>query len=154
MSGLTTLETIDELSMAMVQRASLLTQLIQRHARTGLSRSEASVISTLSQRDGAQRISTLAYLEGLSQPAVTLLVKRLEQRGFVRRDRDEADGRVVLVSLTDVGFEMLERVRGRYRALLRECLAELSEEQLDGLRAGTEALGLLVNALQEDEPPA
>ena len=51
--------------------------------------------------DAPRRITDLAELEGLAQPTMTLLVQRLEQRGWVERKRDSDDGRVVLVSLTD-----------------------------------------------------
>ena len=58
---------------------------------------EVAVLNTL--RDGPRRITELAEHEGLAQPTTTLLVKRLEELGLVRRQRRADDGRVVLVSL-------------------------------------------------------
>jgi DNA-binding MarR family transcriptional regulator len=43
------------------------------------------VLNTL--RDGPRRITELAQCEGLAQPTTTLLVKRLEELGLVRRER-------------------------------------------------------------------
>ena len=139
---------LDELAVALVQRASLLTRLVFRHAHPGMSRSETSLLGTL--RDGPQRITTLAELEGLAQPTVTMLVKQLEQRGWVVRQRAAQDGRVVLVSLTDGGREALDRLRARYRPLLRAGLAELSDEQRAALADAGDALAGLIEVLQRE----
>lgn len=143
-------EAVDHLSVALVQRASLLTRLIFRHARPGVSRSEGSLLSTLS--DGPYRISTLAELEGLAQPTVTLLVQRLEQQGLVSRGRTAADGRVVLVSLTDAGQRRLDELRKSYQGLLRVRMSELTEAQIDALEAADRGLAILVDMLQEGLP--
>jgi DNA-binding MarR family transcriptional regulator len=139
-------QALDHLTVTIVQQASLLTRLVFRHADTGMSRSEASVLGTL--RAGPQRITTLAELEGLAQPTVTILVKRLEDRGWVVRERATGDGRVVMVSLTDAGREALGEIRERYRPLLRAGLGELSDEQLAALTEGAEALAILIDTLQ------
>ncbi len=138
---------LDELAVALVQRASLLTRLVFRHAHRGMSRSETSLLGTL--RDGPQRITTLAELEGLAQPTVTTLVKHLEQRDWVVRERAPNDGRVVLVSLTDGGREALNGMRARYRPLVRAGLADLSDEQLAALVDAGDALAGLIEALQK-----
>jgi DNA-binding MarR family transcriptional regulator len=140
-------QALDHLTATIVQQASLLTRLVFRQAGTGMSRSEASVLGTL--REGPQRITALAELEGLAQPTVTILVKRLEDRGWVVRERTTGDGRVVMVSLTDAGREALSEIRERYRPLLRAGLSELSDEQLAALTQGAEALAILIDTLQK-----
>ena len=82
---------------------------------------------------------------------MTLLVKRLEGRGWVARRRDPADGRVVLVSLTDAGAAALEDVRAAYRTVLRDHLAAMTDEQIAALLTATEALETLLSALQPGE---
>jgi DNA-binding MarR family transcriptional regulator len=80
---------------------------------------------------------------------MTLLVKRLEQRGLVSRARDADDGRVVLVAITEAGREAMEELRAQYRALLRERMATMPDEQIAELVQATKALTSLVEALQE-----
>src|SRR5258708_39173004 len=58
-------------------------------------------------RSGPQRITTMAAAEGVSQPAMTQLVHRLEQRGLGARTSDPSDGRGALVSLTREGRAVL-----------------------------------------------
>jgi DNA-binding MarR family transcriptional regulator len=141
-------EALDELGVGLVQRASLLTRLVFRHAQPGMSRSEGSVLATL--RDGPQRITALAELEGLAQPTVTKLVNRLADLGWVARERATEDGRVVLVSLTPAGHDALGVLRERYRPLLRAGLAQLSDEQLAALVDATGALAALIDVLQKE----
>jgi DNA-binding MarR family transcriptional regulator len=63
------------------------------------------VIEVLSSHDG-QTISTLAQRLGVDGPAVTNIVKRLEQSGLVTRERSHEDERVVDVSLTAEGQDL------------------------------------------------
>lgn len=136
---------VDAVATALVPAASRVTRLLLRRAPQGISRSEAGVLSGLSR--GPRRITELADLEGHAQPTMTLLVKRLEQRGWVARERDPADGRVVLVSLTEAGTAALEDVRAAYRRVLRDHLVALSDEQLAALQIATETLESLLDAL-------
>ncbi|HEY0755409.1 MAG TPA: MarR family transcriptional regulator [Ktedonobacteraceae bacterium] len=63
------------------------------------------VLTLLSRRD-RQTISTLAQQLGVDGPAVTNIVKRLEQSDLVERVRDREDERVVNVLLTVEGQDI------------------------------------------------
>lgn len=67
---------------------------------------------------------TLVTAGGLSQR-----VDRLETSGHVRRERDEEDGRVVHIQLTDVGLALIERVSRAHFANEKQMLAGLGENQ-------------------------
>lgn len=100
-------------------------------------------------RDGPRRITELAEHEGLAQPTTTLLVKRLEELGLVRRQRRADDGRVVLVSLEPAGLRAREEFRARFRALLRAELAATTDEQIGALAYATETLESLITHVQQ-----
>jgi DNA-binding MarR family transcriptional regulator len=70
----------------------------------------------------------------------------------VARGRDPADGRVVLVSLTDAGTAALDDVRAAYRTVLRDHLTAMSDAQIAALLTATEALETLLHSLQPGEP--
>ena len=89
-------------------------------------------------RDGPRRITELAECEGLAQPTTTLLVKRLEELGLLRRERGADDGRVVLVSLEPAGLQALEDFRAQFMALLRADLAGTTDEHIEALVIATE----------------
>jgi DNA-binding MarR family transcriptional regulator len=138
---------IDYVSTQLLPGAGLLVRLLVRQLGGELSRTEAGLLSTVS--GGPRRITDLAELEGLAQPTMTSLVKQLEQRGLVRRDRQADDGRVVLVQLTDIGAAALEDYRASARELLGTYLAEIPDEQVEALAGATEALGQLVALVQQ-----
>lgn len=140
---------MERLVRDLVPRISQLTRLVVKHTRATISRSEGGILSTLS--GGPKRVTELAELEGLAQPTITILIKRLEQNGWVTRARDAEDGRVVLVSLTPAGTVALEQFRAQYREVLREHLEALSDEQVEALGDGLEALDALAASMYQGE---
>jgi DNA-binding MarR family transcriptional regulator len=138
---------VDYVASQLLPRAALLTRLLVRQLGAELSRSEVGLLSTLTS--GPRRITELAELEGLAQPTVTLLVKRLEQRAMVSRERHPGDGRVVVVSLTDRGVQAFEDFRERAAAALHVYLEDMSDEQIHALAEATETLAELVTIFQE-----
>ncbi|HEY0933410.1 MAG TPA: MarR family transcriptional regulator, partial [Trebonia sp.] len=68
----------------------------------GLSMTAAATLASL-ERLGPQRLTVLAAREGVTQPAMTQLITRLEDSGLARREASPADGRVVLVAITEAG---------------------------------------------------
>lgn len=139
---------IDQVAETLLRRASQLGRLLLRAATGSLTRAEASLLATLTERP--HRITELAETEALAQPTVTQLVDRLQQRGLVDRARSASDGRVVLVSVTERGRAELEGLRAEYRALLRDHVRSLSDADVAALLGATEALGRMIDAVQAD----
>jgi DNA-binding MarR family transcriptional regulator len=85
--------------------------------REELSLTAASTLRRL-ERSGPHRLCELYAPEGISQPAMTQLVTRLEKEGLAQRSSDPADGRAVVVSITEAGRSAVARRReGRAQAL-------------------------------------
>jgi DNA-binding MarR family transcriptional regulator len=140
-------ECLDHVATHLISRAALLVRLLVKQVpNQDISRTEGEVLGILSA--GPRRITELAELEGLAQPTMTLLVRRLESRGWVARDGLPEDRRVVIVSITEAGEAVFEGFRSQFRAALRADLEVLSDEQLTALLAATDALGSLVETLQ------
>ncbi len=139
---------LDEFAVSLAQQAAALSRLVFNQSELGMTRSESSLLVTL--RGGPQRITALAEIEGLAQPTVTVLVKRLQERGWVAREHPADDGRVVLVSLTAAGHDALAQWRERYRPRLRAGLKQLSDQQLAALVDASDAFTALIDLLQHD----
>lgn len=60
---------------------------------------------------------------------LTLRVNRLEEAGLVLRERDEEDARVVYVTLSDAGRDLVDRVADAHFAELARMLVGLDPEQ-------------------------
>jgi DNA-binding MarR family transcriptional regulator len=77
----------------------------------------------------AETISALAHQVGVDSPAVTNLVKRLEQNDLVERVRDREDQRVVKVSLTAEGQDIAHSL-GPVLAAFHERLLSSPQRQV------------------------
>jgi DNA-binding MarR family transcriptional regulator len=85
--------------------------------REELSLTAASTLRRL-ERSGPHRLCELHSPEGVTQPAMTQLVTRLEKEGLAERGSDPADGRAVVVRITEAGRAAVARRReGRAHAL-------------------------------------
>lgn len=119
----------------------------------GLSMTAAATLATL-ERNGPTRLTLLAAREGVTQPAMTQLISRLEDAGQVRRDPSPEDGRVVLVAITDAGRETLARRRAGRADKLAAILAQLPPAHRDSLAAALPALAALGGMRRDDDPLA
>jgi DNA-binding MarR family transcriptional regulator len=139
-------ERIEYVADHLVGHVALLTRLLVREVRGDISRTEGAVLRTLT--GGPRRITELAELEGLAQPTMTLLIQRLEQRGWVERRRHADDGRVVLISVTDLGRATLEQFQRQIRAVLRTHMAAMSDDEVAALETATDTLRSLLDVVQ------
>ena len=117
---------------------------------SGLSLTAAATLATL-ERSGPSRLTWLAVREGVTQPAMTQLIGRLQDAGLVDRAADPADGRVVQVRLTADGRATLARRRAVRAERLAGLLAGLSPGERDALATALPAMDALASA-QRAEP--
>jgi DNA-binding MarR family transcriptional regulator len=80
---------------------------------------------------------------------MTQLIGRLQDSGLVRRDADPDDGRVVRVSLTDAGREVLARRRAVRAERLAVIMAGLGEDDRDALAAALPAMDALTGVRRD-----
>jgi DNA-binding MarR family transcriptional regulator len=116
-----------------------------------LSMTSAATLADI-ERLGPQRLTLLAAREGVTQPAMTQLISRLEEGGLVRREPSPGDGRVVLVAITDEGRSTLTRRRAARRERLAGIIAQLSPDHRAALAVALPALDALASIPRDDEP--
>jgi DNA-binding MarR family transcriptional regulator len=107
---------------------------LQRDA--GLSHFEYQVIAGLSGAPGrTMRMSDLAVIANGSLSRLSHAVRRLEERGWVRRAPDPADGRCTLATLTGEGWAKLaETAPGHVAEVRRLVFGPLTKAQIRQLR--------------------
>jgi DNA-binding MarR family transcriptional regulator len=105
-------------------------QQLRRDSNLGMV--EYQVLARLSQSPGqTMRMSSLADLANASLSRLSHLVKRLEERGLVRREPDPADGRFTNAILTEKGLRALAEAAPGHVAHVRSLVIDvLSPEQL------------------------
>jgi len=104
------------------------------------------------ERLGPQRLTVLAAREGVTQPAMTQLISRLEESGLVRREASPEDGRVVLVVITDEGRAVLARRRSVRSERMAAIIAQLGPEHRAALAIALPALDALASIPRDDDP--
>ncbi|GAA0910505.1 MarR family winged helix-turn-helix transcriptional regulator [Virgisporangium aurantiacum] len=108
----------------------------QMQKRADLNQFEYHVLSYLSEApDRTLRISDLATLVRGSLSRMSHLIKRLERRGWLRREPAPEDGRYTNAILTDAGYEKVVSVAPVQLDVVRQLvLGQLTRVQLKQLR--------------------
>lgn len=99
---------------------------------------------------GEMEARDFAAAVGISRPTATGVMTTLEGRGFVRRRKDDDDGRMVLVTLTSRGRRTIEELFPRYNAEEAALASTLPPADQDALAATLRAL-LRTVATRDDE---
>lgn len=113
---------------------------LQRDA--GLSHAAYVVLAMLSEAPGrSRRMSDLARRANQSQSRLSHTVARLEERGWVRRQRSAEDGRGNVAVLTDAGWDVVRSVAPGHVDAVRAALFDpLTDEQARALGDALEAV--------------
>jgi DNA-binding MarR family transcriptional regulator len=90
-------------------------------------------------------VGELACIEKVSAPSMSRAVAQLVEQGLVARHSDEHDGRLVRLSLTGTGREVVGLERARRDAWMTERLEGLSAEDRQVLRRATTILESVVD---------
>jgi DNA-binding MarR family transcriptional regulator len=117
-------------SRVLIQLPAELDSEMQRLA--GLTNFEYNVLAGLSESPNrTMRISTLADYARGSLSRLSHLIKRLETRGWVRRELDPQDGRYTNAILTDEGYAKVVATAPGHVELVRRLVVDaLSPAQL------------------------
>jgi DNA-binding MarR family transcriptional regulator len=116
--------------------AALMKQFAAEDIWTNMSMREYDVLYALSKCPEPVRLCDLNRYVLLSQPALSRLMDRLAERGLVERRPDPADGRSILLSLTEAGrAEQSQIGRQHARGVARAMTAGLDPAELRQLEA-------------------
>ena len=99
----------------------------------------------LVRRSPGLSLAELAAEEGISPPALSGHVDRLERAGLLERVRSSEDRRRVGLRLTDDGEKLLRRIRARRTTWLAERLKGLDPAELEAVETAIPALHRLLN---------
>jgi DNA-binding MarR family transcriptional regulator len=117
---------------------------LRRETETlGVTSRQVTLLWLIRDRRGVS-LRQLAAEEGISAPALSGHVDRLERAGLIERVRSEDDRRRVGLVLTDEGAAVLKRVRALRTTWLTERLRQLEPEDLAAIEAALEPLRRLL----------
>jgi DNA-binding MarR family transcriptional regulator len=113
----------DQVAAALYLSVGLLRRRLRQQQAAGeLPVPESAALARL-ERDGPTTAAALAKIERISPQSMGATLASLESRGLIRRRSDPADGRRVVLSLTDEGARVLRGRRDARAAQLASALA-------------------------------
>ena len=106
-----------------------------------LTLSEMHMLECIGKRKGESvTITEIAQDLEITLPSVTAMVKRLERKGYITKDRSSVDARRVHVVLTPAGSQAEIAHRYFRRKIIRELTAELNVEEKAAILTGLEKM--------------
>jgi len=103
-----------------------LKKLLQIEAeKLGLTYTEVQVLYHLTQ--GEKNVTSLAKLVDVNKSTMVEVLDKLDRLGYISRERDAEDRRVVRVKITESGEKILEQVRARYKDLINSLLEKVKD---------------------------
>ena len=106
---------------------------------TVLSDIQLAALAALERHD-SMTPGELAEHEKVQPPSMTRVIAVLEERGLVRREPHATDRRQVILTATENGKDLVQRVRRRRVAWLAQRLQELNPDERQILRAAVPIL--------------
>ncbi len=112
----------------MLQGQSLLQTVLDRELRelAGIALADYEVLVIVSESPGhTRRMAEIAEKVGVSRSRLSHTVARLEKRGILKRTSTRGDGRGVNCSMTDEGWELMQKIAPIHVEGVREHLIDL-----------------------------
>jgi DNA-binding MarR family transcriptional regulator len=139
--------TIDERVVQAIERLMVETvgittiALSQASPDVELSFAQWRALVVVGSREAGTRVGEIAARIGSAVPTTSRLVRRMERRGLVVAERDEADRRATLVVFTPAGRRVHDALVGRRRDFVRAALEQAPEPLATSLLQGLEQIG-------------
>ena len=121
----------------------LLRQLREEDLSLGLGPAQLSALSVLAF-GGPRTIGALARIEQVAAPTISRLVDALVAAGLAARETDAKDRRVVHVSATPAGIDLIQRGRRQRVQRLVRLLEDLNPVELETVGNAAERLAQLL----------
>lgn len=99
-------------------------------SQCGISPSQFPLLKVLEAK-GEATVSEVAASLSMSVAGATGLIDRLVKAGLVERRRDEADRRLVFVTLSPEGRAMLDEARRLRRSIIAEIMSSLQRDEVE-----------------------
>lgn len=95
--------------------------------------------------------SELADAFEVNKSAITAIINRMVERGFIQRTRDENDRRVVFLSLTDEGSELFKTAQERVHLLVESIITQFEKTEITNFLQTFEKLAQILNNKKQEE---
>lgn len=112
--------------------------------------SQILALSKLNE-EGPQRPSALAQSLGYTSGAITKLTNNLLREGYILREHQEDDRRVILITITEKGLEVLDEAQHQGQNMRNEVYSVLNTDEVEQLLNIQRKLYERVKQLNKDD---
>ena len=131
-----TVDLVDQIGLLAPELVRRLDLVAGGRAKEGISHPQYKVLAVL-QESGPSSVGVLGSMIGAAQSTTSELASRMEKVGLVKKTQSPADGRVVLMAITEEGrrqlYQCRKRLRDAYQRLFADAGAEAPAEFLASL---------------------
>jgi DNA-binding MarR family transcriptional regulator len=93
----------------------------------------------------------LAEAFDVNKSAITAIINRLADRGLIERTRDENDRRVVYLTLSVKGKELLQKTQEKVHLLVESFITQFDETEITNFINTYEKLALILTNMKKEE---
>ena len=142
-----------EYRLDVLKKLRIVFRAAQRHSlwiekQCGVNGAQLWMMQELQDQPG-MRVGELASKLAIHQTTASNLVDALRKRGYVLKERDPSDQRVVNLKLSEAGRQVLATAPTPARGLLQEAILHLDEETLAQLDIGLQGMLSSIDKLDE-----
>ena len=113
--------------------------------KEGLAMAQMVVLKHL-QYDSPKSVSSIAQSLGVSKPTVTGIMNTLEKDGYITRNRDGADRREVIISLTDKSRKLFDSLESQGGYLMDELFSSIPQRDIENF---SNAMKIVIGKIRE-----
>lgn len=134
----------------MVQKLVRVFQLFERDQIkvNGFTTSQCYTILEL-YKNNQLSMNDLSDKMNLNNSTMTRILDNLVRDKYIKREKSEEDRRIVIVSLTDSGREVAEKLNGVLTEYYRKIIANIPEGEVENI---LNSVGILLNAFDKANP--
>lgn len=125
---------IEEFESILISTIRTIMSEITQHQDLGITGSQFHLLNKI-EKEKVTNVKHLAKILNVKPSAITVMLERLVQHGFVSRVQDEKDRRSVAVTLTEEGVRVLQKAKENSREVLKKYAALLDEYELEVLNS-------------------
>ena len=120
-------------------------QMLRKLSNNDLSMSEMHMLESIGRNgnEGAMVTEIAQNLE-ITPPSATAMIKRLEKKGYITKDRSSEDGRRVRVQLTRKGFRAEIAHRYFHRKMVCAIADGMTVEEREAMYSGLQKLNAYI----------
>ena len=105
------------------------------------------VMRILDDAGGPMLAGDISRKACFSTARTAVLIKKMQEKGFVRREEDKKDRRKALITLTEKGSREVQQSTGEFREMVARLIDEIGMKELDEFCATAEKIRVIAEMM-------